>query len=181
MVSHLSLVLGGVRSGKSAFAEGLAGQDERPVLYLATGMAVDEEMEERIRRHQESRPAHWTTVEEPMDLAGPLTEATGSVLIDSLDAWLGNMMFEHKYSDTEEIEQSVLLRLEAFLKVIDKATAEFTVVSSEVGLSMVPIELVGRRFQDILGTINQRVAAQADRVFMVVAGIPTQIKGPSLK
>lgn len=177
MSSQLSLVLGGVRSGKSAFAEGLAGGADTPVIYLATGLAVDEEMEERIRRHRESRSSHWTTVEEPLDLAGPLTDATGSVLIDSLDVWLANMMLEHKYSDTEELEISVLWRLDGLLKVVGLASAAFTVVSSEVGLSMVPMELMGRRFQDLLGTINQRMAAQADRVFMVVAGIPVQIKG----
>ena len=177
MSSQLSLVLGGVRSGKSAFAEGLAGQAEGPLLYLATGLAVDEEMEERIRRHQQFRPSHWTTIEEPLDLAGPLTEVTGSVLIDSLDVWLANMMMEHKNLRADELEKSVLCQLDGLLKVVDKASAAFTLVSSEVGLSLVPMESLGRRFQDLLGTINQRVAAQADRVFMVLAGIPTQIKG----
>ena len=177
MSSHLSLVLGGVRSGKSAFAEGLAGQAKGPVLYLATGLAIDEEMEERIRRHQQSRPSHWITIEEPLDLAGRLTEASGIVLIDSLDVWLANMMMEHKTLSTDELEETVLCRLDGLFKVIDKASAAFTLVSSEVGLSLVPMEPLGRRFQDLLGTINQRVAAQADRVFMVVAGIPTQIKG----
>ncbi|HIN05278.1 MAG TPA: bifunctional adenosylcobinamide kinase/adenosylcobinamide-phosphate guanylyltransferase [Dehalococcoidia bacterium] len=183
MASLFTLVLGGVRSGKSAFAEGLAGKDNRPVLYLATGLAVDEEMEERIRRHQESRPAHWTTIEEPLDLAGslttgPLVGVEGPVLIDSLDVWLANMMFEQKYSDTEELENSVLWHINGMLKAIDQATAEFTLVSSEVGLSMVPMELMGRRFQDLLGMVNQRVAAKADRVYTVMAGIPVQIKGP---
>ncbi len=180
MSPHLSLVLGGVRSGKSAFAEGLAGQDGGPVLYLATGMPVDEEMEGRIRRHRETRPAHWTTVEEPLDLAGPLTEATGSVLIDSLDVWLANMMMEHKFFSTDELENSVLGQLDELLKSIDQASATFTLVSSEVGLSMVSMEIMGRRFQDLLGTINQKIAAQADHVYLVVAGIPNQIKGQDL-
>ena len=177
MSSHLSLVLGGVRSGKSAFAEGLAGQTKGPVLYLATGLAIDEEMEERIRRHKQSRPSHWITIEEPLDLAGRLREASGSVLIDSLDLWLANMMLEQKDLRADELEKAVLCRLDGLFTVIDKASAAFTLVSSEVGLSLVPMEPLGRRFQDLLGTINQRVAAQADRVFMVVAGIPTQIKG----
>ncbi len=178
MSSHLSLVLGGVRSGKSAFAEGLAGLDGGPVLYLATGLAVDEEMEERIRRHRESRPAHWKTIEEPLDLASRLNEVPGSVLIDSLDVWLANMMKEHKGLNTNELEKFVLCHLDGLLKIVDKASASFTLVSSEVGLSLVSMEPLGRRFQDLLGTVNQRVAAQADRVFLVVAGIPTQIKGP---
>ena len=181
MSSQLSLVLGGVRSGKSAFAEGLAGKAKGPVLYLATGLAVDEEMQDRIHRHQQSRPSHWITIEEPLDLAGRLNEASGSVLIDSLDVWLANMMMEHKGLKADEQEESVLCHLDGLLKVIDKASAAFTLVSSEVGLSLVPMEPLGRRFQDLLGTINQRVAARADRVFMVVAGIPTQIKGPDQK
>ena len=181
MSFHLSLVLGGVRSGKSAFAEGLAGKANGPVLYLATGLAVDPEMEERIRRHQESRPSNWETIEEPLDLAGRLNEVSGSVLIDSLDVWLANMMMEQKELKAAELEKSVLCHLDALFKVIDKASAAFTLVSSEVGLSLVPVEPLGRRFQDLLGTINQLVADRADRVFMVVAGIPTQIKGPDLK
>ena len=181
MSSQLSLVLGGVRSGKSAFAEGLAGQAKGPVLYLATGLPVDEEMEERIHRHREARPAHWITLEEPLDLAGSLgalREITGSMLIDSLDVWLANMMMEHKDLRADELEKSVLCHLDGMLKLVEGASAAFILVSSEVGLSLVPVEPLGRRFQDLLGTINQRVAARADRVFMVVAGIPTQIKGP---
>ena len=179
MASHLSLVLGGVRSGKSAFAEELAGQDKGPVLYLATGLAVDGEMEERIRRHKESRPSAWKTIEEPLDLSSRLKEVHGSVLIDSLDLWLANLMMEHKDLSANELEKSVLGHLDGLLVAVDKASAAFTLVSSEVGLSLIPMEQLGRRFQDLLGTINQRVAAQADRVFMVVAGIPSQIKGPN--
>ena len=178
MSSQFSLVLGGVRSGKSAFAEGLAGQAKGPVLYLASGLAADEEMEERIRRHRTSRPSEWITIEEPLNLAGPLKGVTGSVLIDSLDVWLANMMMEHKDLSGGDIEKFVLRHLDGLLKVVDKASAAITLVSSEVGLGLVPVEPLGRRFQDLLGTINQHLAARADRVFMVVAGIPTQIKCP---
>lgn len=181
MTSRLTLILGGVRSGKSAFAEGLAGQDGVPVLYVATGLPIDEEMEERIRLHRESRPDHWTTIEEPLDLVSSLREVTGSVLIDSMDTWLANIMFEHKYSDTEELENSVLSHVDGLLKLINQLSATFTLVSSEVGLSMVSLEIMGRRFQDLLGTINQRVAAQADQVYLLVAGIPNQIKGTDQK
>ena len=179
MGSRLSLVLGGVRSGKSAFAESLASQSNGPVSYLATGLAVDQEMEERIRRHRESRPSNWKTSGEPLDLAGRLSGVSGPVLIDSLDVWLANMMLEHKDLSVDELEKSVLCHLDALFNVIDQASAAFTLVSSEVGLSLVPVEPLGRRFQDLLGTINQRLAARADLVFIVVAGIPTQIKGPS--
>ena len=101
MDARLSLILGGVRSGKSDFAEKLARKVDRPTLYLATGLASDPEMERRIQRHRESRPAHWTTVEEPLDLAGCLEAALGVkgppgvVLVDSLDFWLGNLLQQH--------------------------------------------------------------------------------------
>ena len=144
MAYRLSLVLGGVRSGKSAFAEELAGQDKGPVLYLATGLAVDREMEERIRRHKESRPSNWKTIEEPLDLASrlngdPDSGLPGSVLIDSLDLWLANLMMEYKDLSANELEKSVLCRLDGLLIAVDKAPAAFTLVSSAVGLSLVPM------------------------------------------
>ena len=187
MAARLCLVLGGVRSGKSAFAEKLAGNQSAEtagrVLYLATGLPTDAEMEERIRRHRESRPADWTTLEEPLELADRLGQAMdcagppGVVLIDSLDVWLSNMLLEHGDQDTQDMESSALGQLDRMLDVMAGTTASFFFVSSEVGLSLVPTESLGRRFQDLLGLINQRVAAAADQVFLVVAGIPNQIKG----
>ena len=191
MAARVCLVLGGVRSGKSAFAEKLAGNQSRNqsaetagrVLYLATGLPTDAEMEERIRRHRESRPADWTTLEEPLELADRLGQAMdcagppGVVLIDSLDMWLSNMLLEYGDQDTQDMESSALCQLDRMLDVMAGTTASFFFVSSEVGLSLVPTESLGRRFQDLLGLINQRVAAAADQVFLVVAGIPNQIKG----
>ena len=187
MVSRLCLVLGGVRSGKSAFAEQLAGslsvEADGRVLYLATGLPTDTEMEERIRRHQESRPPHWSTLEEPLELADRLGQAMACagppsvVLIDSLDFWLTNMLLEFGDQDNQAMETATLGQLDRMLDLIAGATASFFLVSSEVGLSLVPTSSLGRRFQDLLGLVNQRVAAAADQVFLVVAGIPTQIKG----
>jgi len=192
MASHLCLVLGGVRSGKSAFAERLALEIGGSALYIATGVATDEEMEERIRRHKESRPAHWTTVEEPLDLAGRLEAVTaggederaelpGSILIDSLDLWVSNMLMESAGPGTQAVEDRTLCRLDRMSKAVDAAPASVFLVSSEVGLSLVPVEPLGRRFQDLLGTVNQRVAAAADSVYLVVAGIPTELKGPGAR
>ena len=191
MAARLCLVLGGVRSGKSSFAEKLAGNQSRNqaaetagrVLYLATGLPTDAEMEERIRRHRESRPPHWTTLEEPLELADRLGQAMDCagppdvVLIDSLDTWLSNMLLEYGDQDTQDMESSALCQLDRMLDVMAGTTSSFFFVSSEVGLSLVPTESLGRRFQDLLGLINQRVAAAADQVFLVVAGIPIQIKG----
>jgi adenosylcobinamide kinase/adenosylcobinamide-phosphate guanylyltransferase len=185
MDSQLCLVLGGVRSGKSAFAEKLARELARPTLYVATGLATDAEMEQRIRRHRLSRPASWSTLEEPLDLperveaafsgAGP----PGVVLIESLDIWVSNMLLEHEDRPGPAMESVTLSAIDNLLAVMRRTSAAFIVVSGEVGLSLVPPEPLGRRFQDLLGLANQRVAAAAGRVYLVVAGVPTEIKGPT--
>ncbi len=192
MAAHLSLVLGGVRSGKSAFAEKLVRESGRPAVYLATGVATDPEMEERIRRHRESRPTDWATVEEPLDLAGQLEAVTTglgrndallpapAVLIDSLDLWVANLMLGLDGLDEGAAEKHVLDALDRVLRCAGETTTSLFLVSSEVGLSLVPQEPLGRRFQDVLGTVNQQVAAAADRVYLVVAGIPTEVKGPGV-
>ena len=185
MASQLCLVLGGVRSGKSAFAEKLARELARPTLYVATGLPTDAEMEERIRRHRQSRPAGWTTIEGPLDLPGRVgaacssAEPPGSVLIESLDLWVSNMLLEHEGKTGPAVETMTLSAVNNLVVVIRRTEAAFFVVSGEVGLSLVPPEPLGRRFQDLLGLANQRVAAAADRVYLVVASIPTEIKGHS--
>ena len=183
MASRLCLVLGGIRSGKSAFAEKLAGEINKPTLYLATGLPTDQEMEERIRRHRKSRPAHWTTLEEPLELAARLevvmagAEPPDVVVIDGLDLWVSNMLLELGDQTAGAAESSTLCAGDRMLSVIDGSRAEFLLVSSEVGLSLVAPEPLGRRFQDLLGLVNQRMAAAADRVYLMVAGIPLVIKG----
>ena len=187
MASNLCLVLGGVRSGKSAFAERLAQELDRPTLYVATGLPSDSEMEERIRRHRRSRPSRWTTLEEPLHVTAGVEAALegpvppGVVLIDSLDLWVGNLLLEHVNLATEEIESMALTAVDGLLDVAVRTHARFFLVSAEVGLSLVPSEPLGRRFQDLLGTVNQRVAAASGSVYLIVAGIPTAIKGPALR
>ena len=182
MPPHLSLILGGVRSGKSEFAESLARDLDRPTLYVATGQPTDAEMEERIRRHRERRPVHWSTLEEPLDLAGALkTVLPGSdpppaVLVDSLDTWVSNMLLEHP-EEGGQAETLTLADLDHLLEVQRHWPEAWFLVSSEVGLSPVPPNPLGRRFQDLLGLVNQRVAAAAGRVCLVVAGIPVEVKG----
>ena len=185
MTPRLCLILGGVRSGKSSFAEKLVKDVDGPVLYVATGISIDQEMEERIRRHRDSRPAHWNTLEEPLDLmAGIEAELLsagnpGAVLVDSLDVWLANFLLERQTETASAVEDSAMCALEGLLSLACRTPALFVLVSSEVGLSLVPPEPLGRRFQDLLGLLNQRVAAAADQVYLVVAGIPTNIKGPA--
>ncbi len=182
MASQLCLILGGVRSGKSAFAEKLAQALNQPTLYVATGLPADLEMERRIQQHRESRPAQWATLEEPVDLAGRLEAALTSgeppsvVLIDSLDLWVGNLLLEHEKKSAQGLECLTLSAVDRMLEVLCRAPVAFFLVSSEVGFSLVPPSPLGRRFQDLLGLVNQKVAAAADRVYLVVAGIPTEIK-----
>jgi adenosylcobinamide kinase/adenosylcobinamide-phosphate guanylyltransferase len=182
MASQLTLVLGGVRSGKSAFAEKLARELDGPVLYVATGQATDVEMAERIRRHREVRPPHWTTLEEPLELAAALPQALdvpnppGVVLLDSLDVWVSNLLLRHEDAPSAEVESLALGALDQLLDVCQGSNAAFVVVSSEVGLSLVSTYSLGRHFQDLLGLANQRVAGAANRVCLVVAGIPVEVK-----
>ena len=183
MTPPLCLILGGVRSGKSSFAEKLAQDMGGPTLYVATGLPIDQEMEARIRRHRESRPAHWNTLEEPINLAAGIEAELGSmatpsvVLVDSLDLWVANWLMEQQTKEARAVEDSAICAIDQLLSMACRTPAAYFLVSSEVGLSLVPPEPLGRRFQDLLGLVNQRVAAAADRVYLVVAGIPNQIKG----
>ena len=172
MASQLCLVLGGVRSGKSAFAESRVALLGRPTggqstLYVATGLAVDDEMNERIRRHQESRPSHWLTLEEPTKLAEKLapllngSENPGVVIIDSVDVWVANILMEHQPESKSSIEETVMAEADKLLGLVADSSQAFIMVSSEVGLSLVPPEPLGRRFQDLLGMVNQKIAAAA--------------------
>ena len=186
MASQLCLVLGGVRSGKSAFAEGrIASLSQGPVLYVATGVAVDDEMKERIQRHQASRPQKWSTLEEPVNLAdrlAPLLNGAGSpdaVIIDSVDVWVANILMENQTETKQELEEAVMKQADKLLTLAADSPQAFVMVSSEVGLSLVPPEPLGRRFQDLLGMVNQKIAASATEVYLVIAGIPLKIKPAS--
>ena len=188
MASRLVLVLGGVRSGKSAFGERLAGDfggrtQGNQILYAATGVGSDPEMKERIHRHRQSRPKQWSTLEESLELSSRLSEhlvddhSFDGVLIDSLDLWISNLIFEHEQDTKAAAETRILAATQSLLDVVQRSALSFVLVSSEVGNSLVPPEPLGRRFQDIMGLVNQMVANDADQVYVVVAGVPTIIKG----
>ncbi len=182
MAGQVCLVLGGVRSGKSAFAEGLVQSLGGPVLYLATGIAGDAEMAERVRRHQARRPAHWRTLEEPLDLAPRLGSelsapgAAPAVLVDSLDMWVSNLLLQHESGSDAALESLALAGLDGLLDACRANGAALVLVSAEVGLSLVPPYPLGRRFQDLLGLVNQRAAAAAQQVYLVVAGVAVDLK-----
>ena len=166
----LTLVLGGVRSGKSAVAESIAERAAEPV-YVATAEILDDEMRARVARHRERRSSRWSTHEVPLDLAQAVREFSKparAVLIDSLGVWLGNML--HANCELDCATRDLLESLAA-------ARGPIIIVSDEVGLGGVAANALAREFADHLGALNQRLAAQAQSVYWVVAGIATLIKG----
>jgi len=170
----VTLVLGGVRSGKSRWAQELAGKSER-VAYVATLQARDAEMREKIHRHQEDRPEHWQTVEEPLELARVLMDNGANfdlLLMDCLTVFVSNVM-EAAQTDAASLER----RLDDFLEALRKVPASVVLVSNEVGSGVVPPYPAGRIYRDALGELNQRVAAIADNVMLMVAGLPLVLKG----
>ena len=168
-VPKLTLVLGGARSGKSRHAEGLITALPPPWTYVATAEAGDEEMAARIKSHRERRGAQWRTIEAPRELAKALS-ACGDrpVLVDCLTLWLSNLMLAEANVE-EEIAQ-----LEETLAA---TKGPLVLVANEVGSGIVPSYPLGRRFRDMQGILNQRMAARAERVILMVAGLPLALKG----
>jgi adenosyl cobinamide kinase/adenosyl cobinamide phosphate guanylyltransferase len=164
-----TLVLGGARSGKSRYAESLITSLPPPWTYIATAEAGDEEMAARIEAHRARRGADWRTVEAPRDLAAALAAcAKMPVLIDCLTLWLSNLMLAEADIDAE---------IERLEQALARAAAPVVLVANEVGSGIVPEYPLGRRFRDLQGSLNQRMAAGADRVVLMVAGLPLVLKG----
>lgn len=167
----MHFVLGGARSGKSRHAEALVRSlSPGPWTYIATAQAFDTEMEERIARHRADRGDGWVTVEAPHDLAGALARhAVGpqAVLVDCLTLWLTNRLLA---------DADLAAETDALVAALGRTTAPVVVVSNEVGLGIVPDNALSRRFRDAAGRLHQALAAAADRVTLVVAGLPLAVK-----
>lgn len=174
----LSLVIGGARSGKSCFAQSLGATAER-VVYLATARVEDAEMAARIAQHRHTRPAHWVTVEEPIEIASAVERHSPHcdfLLLDCLTLWLSNFCWEHREIGDASIQAAALREV---ARVAAASTASHVVlVTNEVGCGLVPESPLGRSFRDLQGWVNQEVARSADWVHHVVAGIPVAIKRP---
>lgn len=165
---RLSLVVGGARSGKSRLAERLVRAAGQPLTYIATAQAWDAEMAERIAQHKADRGAGWTTVEAPQDLCGALAAARGAVLVDCATLWLTNVMLA---------ESDLAAEGRALLAALQAHPGPVVVVSNEVGWGIVPENALARRFRDEQGRLNQQIAALADLVVGVMAGLPMVLKG----
>ncbi len=185
MSTHLTLVLGGARSGKSHYAEQLASEHASgPVTYVATAQARDEEMELRIALHRARRPQAWALVEEPVMLGDAVYGAAtqdGCVLVDCITLWLNNLLFGENrvYPDTGLITPPAEFteQIEALMTALQTAPGKIILVSNEIGLGVVPMGAMTRFYMDELGRLNQRLAAQADCVRLMVAGLPVPVKG----
>lgn len=179
-MSTLTLILGGARSGKSSYALKLAEDLGKPVTFIATAQAFDDEMSARIQKHKAERPAHWQTLELPLNIASNVSQIkSDAVILDCVTLWVTNLMMQFVKDDlVDEVPfmQATQNETEALLSIIHKSNQHWFIVSNEVGLGLVPPYQMGRIYRDGLGWANQRLAKEADTVLFMVAGIPMTVK-----
>ncbi len=176
------LIIGGARSGKSRFAQELALKLGGPVLFVATGVAGDQEMRQRIEEHRKQRPATWSTLEVTTNIGRQIgQDISGAqvVIVDCITLLVNNILDSHQTGeeiDVSLIEHKVTAEIGELVECIDNAAASFIIVTNEVGTGLVPANRVGRLYRDLLGRANQMLAQCADEVYLMVAGIPVPIK-----
>lgn len=180
MGKRLTLILGGARSGKSSYAQRLAAEHGSAIVYVATAEAGDGEMADRIAAHRAERPVHWQTLEAPRTVGAAIRSGVGQadvILIDCLTLLANNVIVPLPESVTaHEAEAALNVEIEELLGVYHQSAAEWIIVSNEVGLGLVPPYPLGRVYRDALGRANQRLAAMADEVLFMVAGLPLKVK-----
>lgn len=187
-MGHITLITGGAKSGKSAFAEQLAQQRGRRLGYIATARAMDDEMRERIRRHQERRDTRWQTLEEPLQpakliAAHALSTDFDVLLLDCLTVLITNILLREPHNwDTPapalllELEEQVMTEIKALAAAAADFPGQVIMVGNEVGFGLVPPSPLSRLFRDCAGSASQYLAARADTVYLVVAGLPLCLK-----
>lgn len=177
-MSQTIFITGGTRSGKSRFAEQRALEFGRPLCYLATAQALDGEMDERIRRHQERRGDNWQTIEETLHLTQTLAGSDGVygvILVDCLTLWLTNLLLLYQ-DQAEDAEERIMDDVHRLAVTLRGMTTPVIIVSNEVGMGIVPEHRLGRAFRDLAGQANQIVAAAAGEAWLVASGIPLRLK-----
>lgn len=170
---NTTLVLGGVKSGKSRLAEQLAKQSELDVIYIATATADDNEMQQRINHHQQQRPKHWQTVEAPISLANTLQQVCNDdscILVDCLTLWLTNLL-------TNDDKSLVDQEIEDLLSLLPTLPGQLIIVSNETNMGIMPLGELTRQYCDRIGILHQQIAEIFDRVILTVAGLPHVLKG----
>ena len=179
--AELWFVTGGARSGKSRFAERLAAETGREVVYIATMEPLDKELVERVAAHRASRPAGWWTLEAPLDPAGALAGAapTACAIIDCLSLWVSNRLGplgeDPRPAAVADLGRELEAEVERLLDAARAREGPAIVVTNEVGGGVVPAYPLGRAYRDLLGRVNQRVAIAADRAWLLVAGRPLEL------
>jgi len=178
------LIIGGARSGKSHFAQELALKSAQPVLFVATAVAGDEEMRQRIEEHRKARPATWSTVEVTTHIGNRIHRKIGkakTVIVDCITLLVNNIFSQYSDPTAESIdapliEKGVMAEIDELVNCINQVNATFIIVTNEVGLGLVPANPMGRLYRDLLGRANQILAQHADEIYLMVAGIPMLIK-----
>lgn len=186
--SAVTLILGGARSGKSAWAEKLAIRTGRPVVFVATAAAGDAEMAARIAAHRAVRPAGWRTVEEPLSLASVARRHANPgdlALVDCLTLWVSNVVLDRigpkdpesvSVDEWRQLEVELCAAVESLIETARAADVGLILVSNEVGLGIVPAFPLGRHYRDLLGQVNRVAASQADSVILMIAGLPVDLR-----
>jgi adenosylcobinamide kinase / adenosylcobinamide-phosphate guanylyltransferase len=178
-MAKIVLVTGGSRSGKSAFAQKLAESSPGPRAFIATCPVLDDEMRERIRKHQEARRGRgWDTIEEPLDIRGAITKAHqySTLIVDCLTLWINNLLFEAEKSGRSISETDIALDCQALITACEQHPGIIICVTNEVGMGIIPENPLARHYRDLAGRCNQIIAEASARVVLLVSGQPIEIK-----
>jgi adenosylcobinamide kinase / adenosylcobinamide-phosphate guanylyltransferase len=180
-MSNLTFILGGARSGKSSYAQSLAEESGKSVTFIATAQALDDEMSARIQKHRVGRPVNWDTLEIPSEVASHIQRIKSEVIIlDCVTLLVSNLLMQFVQNDlVSEAPFKLALQkeVEELIAAMRGQKQDWMIISNEVGLGLVPPYQMGRVYRDLLGWANQRLAREADKVILMVAGIPMIVKG----
>lgn len=178
------LIIGGARSGKSNYAQELALKFPQPVLFVATAEAGDEEMRQRIQKHQKARLAAWRTLEVATHVGSHILQGIGgarTVIVDCITLLVNNIFGQHngptgELIDARLTERAVKAEIQELVDCIGQTNASFIIVTNEVGLGLVPANKMNRLYRDLLGRANQMLAQHVDEVYLMAAGLPVKVK-----